>query len=106
MVLVVNSRGRGRLVELVEQGSVHAFQLVDTACLLPDDDVSGITVERANRNMRADSAFGDTGMTWAEVSRVFDAGDRDQLRLLIIGHHRYGAGIPFDPRPSGTPETT
>ena len=61
MVLVVNSRGRSRLVELVEQGSVGALQFVDAAGLLLDDDVSGITVERANRNMRADSAFGHNG---------------------------------------------
>lgn len=54
----------------------------------------------------AGSAYGDTGMTWAEVSRVLDAADRDQLRAVIRGHHRFGAAIPFDPRPSGTPETT
>ena len=61
MVLVVNGRGWDRLVELVEQGSIGTFQFVDTARLLLDDDVSGITVERANRNMRADSAFGHNG---------------------------------------------
>ena len=37
--------------------------LVDAAGLLLDDDVSGITVERANRNMRAGSAFGHNGNT-------------------------------------------
>ena len=36
MVLVANSRGRDRLVDLVEQGSVGAFQLVDAAGLLLD----------------------------------------------------------------------
>ena len=36
MVLVVNGRGRDRLVELVKQGSIGTFQLVDAAGLLLD----------------------------------------------------------------------
>ena len=48
MVLVVNSRGRDRLVELVElveQGSIGTFQLIDAAGLLLDDDKRRLAVK-------------------------------------------------------------
>ena len=49
MVLVVNRRGRDRLVELVEQGSIGAFQFVDAAGLLSDDADGGFGVEPTGR---------------------------------------------------------
>ena len=52
MVLVVNGRGWDRLVELVEQGSVGAFQLVDAACLLLDDDKRRLAVKTVARTER------------------------------------------------------
>lgn len=56
--------------------------------------------------LRADSAFGDVGLSWAEASRPLDDRDLDELRNMIIGHHRLGAAVPFDPRNSGRPATT
>ena len=52
MVLVVNSRGRDRLVELVEQGSIGTFQLVDAAGLLLDDDKRRLAVKTVARTER------------------------------------------------------
>lgn len=56
--------------------------------------------------LRADSAYGDVGLSWAEASRPLDDRDLDELRNMILGHHRLGAAIPFDPRNSGQPATT
>ena len=56
--------------------------------------------------VRADSVAGDLGLSWREASRPLDDRDLEQLRNMIVGHHRMGAAIPFDPRTSGQPETT
>ena len=55
---------------------------------------------------RAESIHGNLGMTWAEVLTILDAGDLEHLRDMIVGHHRIGGGVPFDPVSSGPPATT
>lgn len=55
---------------------------------------------------RAESIHGDLGMTWAEVLTIVDAGDLEHLRNMIVGHHRIGGAVPFDPLSSGPPATT
>ena len=55
---------------------------------------------------RAESIHGDLGMTWAEVLTILDAGDLEHLRDMIVGHHRIGGAVPFDPVSSGPPATT
>ena len=55
---------------------------------------------------RAESIHGDLDMTWAEVLTILDAGDHEQLRDMIVGHHRIGGAVPFDPVISGPPATT
>ena len=55
---------------------------------------------------RAESIHGDLGMTWAEVLTIIDAGDLEHLRDMIVGHHRIGGAVPFDPVSSGPPATT
>lgn len=56
--------------------------------------------------LRTESAHGDLGLSWHEAARMLGAGDMQALRNMIVGHHRLGAAIPFDPRSSGQPETT
>ena len=56
--------------------------------------------------LRTDSIHGDLGLTWHEASRQLDSTDLQWLRSILLGHHRTGARIPFDPRSSGLPETT
>ena len=57
--------------------------------------------------MCAESADGeDVGIEWAEALTIIDHGDLEQLRLQIIGHHRVGASLSFDPRNSGQPATS
>ena len=55
---------------------------------------------------RAESIHGDLGMTWAEALTILDAGDLEHLRDMIVGHHRIGGAVPFDPVSSGPPATT
>lgn len=55
---------------------------------------------------RADSIHGDLGMTWAEALTILDAGDLEHLRDMIVGHHRIGGAVPFDPLSSGPHATT
>ena len=56
--------------------------------------------------LRTESAHGDLGLSWHEAARMLGAGDMQALRNMIVGHHRLGAAIPFDPRSSGRPEAT
>ena len=56
--------------------------------------------------LRAESVHGDLELSWREASRLVDDSDMQNLRNMIVGHHRIGARIPFDPRSSGQPETT
>ena len=57
--------------------------------------------------LRTESASGgDVGLAWDEARAPLDHGDIETLRLMIIGHHRIGAGVPFDPRSSGRPATS
>lgn len=56
--------------------------------------------------LSTESAHGDLGLSWHEAARMLGAGDMQALRNMIVGHHRLGAAIPFDPRSSGQPETT
>ena len=56
--------------------------------------------------LRTESVHGDLDLSWREASRLVDDSDMQNLRNLIVGHHRLGARIPFDPRSSGQPETT
>ena len=52
MVSLINGRGRDRLVELVEQGSIGTFQLIDAAGLLLDDDKRRLAVKTVVRTER------------------------------------------------------
>lgn len=55
---------------------------------------------------RAESADGENlNLAWADAIRVLDMADIEVLRNLIIGVHRTGASIPFDPRTSGPSAT-
>lgn len=56
--------------------------------------------------LRTDSAHGDLDLTWHGACRQLDDSDLRLLRSMIVGHHRIGARIPFDPRSSGQHETT
>ena len=56
--------------------------------------------------LRTDSVHGDLGLTWSQAARQLDSSDLAYLRAVLIGHHRMGARIPFDPRSSGQPATT
>ena len=55
---------------------------------------------------RTEAADGDLNLTWTEAARLIDSADRTMLRRLIVGHHRVGAAVPFDPRTSGPSVTT
>ena len=57
--------------------------------------------------LRTESPDGeDMNLTWAEAARLGDVSDHALMRNMIIGHHRVGAAIPFDPRTFGQSATT
>ena len=57
--------------------------------------------------LRTESADGeDVGLSFAEATVPLDHGDIETLRTMIIGHHRVGTAVSFDPRSSGRPATS
>lgn len=57
--------------------------------------------------LRTEAADGqDVGLLFAEAMTPLDHGDVELLRAQIIGHHRIGASVSFDPRSSGRPATS
>lgn len=100
MVLVVNSRGRDRLVELVEQGSIGTFQLIDAACLLLDDDarrshVDTVAALRFDGNM-FHRPVGDAVEVASHHERMLIP--VDELRDDLAVAHVTAAGHGFDGR--------
>ena len=56
--------------------------------------------------LRTETAEGNLELTWQEAARLADATDWALLRRMVIGHHKVGNTIPFDPRTSGPSATT
>lgn len=57
--------------------------------------------------LRTESCDGeDVGLSWGEAQVPLDHADIEALRMQIIGHHRIGAAVSFDPRSSGRPATS
>ena len=56
--------------------------------------------------LRTESVHGDLDLTWSQAIRQADSSDLHYMRAIILGHHRMGARIPFDPRSYGQPATT
>ena len=57
--------------------------------------------------VRTEAADGsDVGLTFEQAMGPCDHGDLEALRGQIVGHHRVGASVSFDPRNSGRPATS
>ena len=43
---------------------------------------------------------------WSDIARILDVDDWKTIRVLVMGLHKVGSSIPFDPRTSGPSKTT
>ena len=98
MVLAINGLGRDCLVELVEQGSIDTFQLVDAAGLLLDDDARRSHVDAAAA-LRFDGNMFHRPV--GDVVKVTSHHERmlipvDELRDDLAVAHVAVAGYGFD----------
>lgn len=56
--------------------------------------------------VRTEGEPGDLSLSYREASRLLDTKDRADVGMMLVGHHRIGGSIPFDPRSSGRHEAT